>query len=179
MTNEKFQELLQKAIKICSDCGYDTKNIKTPCYCTKKSCYGRCRWVYEGKDKPLGARIYVNKNLVENGTEKQVTEVLLHECLHGVFGQAENHGKEWTKAAKNINSIYGYNLNDRNDYFDKDGKFIDPRIYAPYVIQCTKCGFKDYYYSKCKIVKNYDNGKYHCPDCGNNHFTLSFREEFL
>ena len=27
MTNEKFQELLQKAIKICSDCGYDTKNI--------------------------------------------------------------------------------------------------------------------------------------------------------
>lgn len=172
MTDEKLQELYQKAIKICSDNGYEPKNINGYCYQTRKDVYGKVVWA----SKPY---VYVSKVLVERGTEKQILGVLLHECLHVVFGHDEDHGKEWQKAANNIGRICGINIQARWDEYDSNGEFINPAIYAPYVITCTKCGFKDYYYSRCKIVKNYNNGKYRCPDCGNNHFEMSFREEYL
>lgn len=174
MTNKRVQELFQKAIDICSNNGYKPNGLISYCfYSTDHTLFGRCIDYYNTRIHEHQSKIYINKDFAKKATENQVLEVLIHECLHSSVGCKEGHKGKWKEAAEKLNKLYNLKIDSTEDYVDNNGNdILDEKSIAKYVLQCTNCGFKCYYRTKCKTVKNYNNGNYHCPVCNRSQFKL-------
>ena len=174
MTNKKLQELFQKSIEICSENGYEPVKLVPYCFYSKDhNTYGKCYECYDNKGNICMTRIAINKELVKRGTEKQIFETLLHECVHSAVGYKEGHEGKWRRAIRKLNKLYNLKIKVSPIYRDDNGdKILDEFAIAKYCVICNKCYYSKYFFSECKTIEKYKNGDCRCPNCGNNHFAV-------
>ena len=167
MTDSKVREIFNKAIQICEENGYKPVKLKPVCgYITRHNVYGICgerRYVSTGE--VASTEIKINKVFVQNATEEQVLETLLHECLHSACGAKEKHGGKWKEAAKALNKRYGFNIETQSTFRDETGGTVATSKEPKYVLQCKKCGYKYFFNRMCKTVENPSRYLCGCKDC--------------
>jgi len=96
--------------------------------------WGQCRAV------PGGYTININAVLLdERNSEEGLISTILHELLHTCKG-CMNHGENWKRLARKVNSAYGYDIK-RTSSADEKGITADPRLEtAKHKFVCEKCG---------------------------------------
>lgn len=93
-----------------------------------------------------------------------IKNTIIHEIIH-CFPKCNNHGEEFKKYAKYINSKLGYNIsrvgNKKEDYVKSNIEYDDEEK-DNYHIKCTNCGQS---FTRKRLNKNFTR-KYRCGKCG-------------
>ena len=184
----KLQNLFSQCVEELKSIGIDINNNKLigeiNISLAKRNAkrYGCCR--HEDPDEKYkvitkkGYKRYItyerfNKNYIE--ISKWVMELnydiikntIMHEIIH-CFPYCNNHGKEFKKYARYINTHLGYNVsrlgNKEEDYKKSNLEYTPPQT-APnykYKIECQKCGK---YFFRLRYNKNLTK-HYRCGICG-------------
>ena len=106
--------------------------------------------------------IEFSKNFIENNTDEDIHEVIMHECAHAIVTvrTKEKHGHD--KYFKAVCAELG-TTNDKM-YFNSDNKEPQEQVYK-YQIYCKDCGkLVASYKRKGKVIKNLSF--YKCSLCG-------------
>lgn len=179
----------EKLNQLFNNCIYDLKSIEIDVYRVgevdikisnrAKRRYGCCK--QEQPDKNFkttiksGLRKIVkyekfSKHHIEisswvlNLNDDIIKNTIMHEIIH-CFPYCNNHGVEFKKYAKIINSKLDYNItrvgNKEEDYKNSNIKYDEKEIYK-YEIKCKKCG--QVFYRK-RYNQNLST-KYRCGKCG-------------
>lgn len=164
VTQERLNEMLQEVL-VFLDEEYDlapgeyqlspiVKQSKA------KSYHGLCK--YNSRDKT--ACISVSKFLMY---EKDIMEVLIHECLHVVF-PGDCHGGYWKRYADLITKETEYSVErvTHRERSEESYSVSKKRDYK-YFITCESCGRVYKYKNKSKVVKMLIAGQRGCRcKCG-------------
>ena len=115
--------------------------------------------------------IIINKVLLtDDAPVKGLKETILHELLHAVDG-CLNHGYKWTTLVNKVNSTYGYEIQQTDD-FEHKGFETDPMdAQYKYRLTCEGCGHVYKYSRMCSTIKSACNHKARCS-CGSSNFKL-------
>lgn len=93
-----------------------------------------------------------------------IKKTIMHELIH-CFPYCNNHGSEFKKYAKLINTNYGYDISrvgDKKKDFEKSNvEFTETRKYK-YKIICKECKQEIY---RQRLIRNFER-KYRCAKCG-------------
>jgi predicted SprT family Zn-dependent metalloprotease len=106
-------------------------------------------------------RAYFSKAFIENGTDEDVRQVLLHEAAHYIVIMRTHtfHGHdEYFKAVC-------HEIGCKNDGATYQTEKIETgeNMYK-YAIYCPNCGYITSRARMCSVLRNID--RYTCPDCG-------------
>ena len=128
-----------------------------------KSRWGQCQKKYDGFHINISSAL-----LADDVPDFGAKDTIAHEVCHTIKG-CMNHGATWKQYAQ-ILSVFGYNVKRTNSAADK-GIDVEKHIENKYkyVITCSKCGCKNYYSKKTKVVSTIMNSKYHTYSCGKCH----------
>lgn len=134
------------------------------------SFWGQC--VYAGRTRSY--TIKISKTLLDdNAPVKALKETILHELIHAVDG-CLNHGYEWTRLVRKVNTAYGYDIQQTAGYASK-GFDSDPMdAQYKYRLTCEGCGHTYRYARMCSTIKSAVAHKAHCS-CGSKDFKLVVR----
>lgn len=95
--------------------------------------------------------------------ESIIKNTIMHEIIH-CFPNCNNHGPEFKKYARLINSKLGYNIerlgNKEEDYKKSNKQFTYENVYN-YRIKCDKCGQT---FLRKRLNRNFSK-KYRCGKC--------------
>lgn len=135
-----------------------SKNILEPIVINKraKTRFGCCKILKKGY-------IIEVSELIANGPEHYLLEIIAHEILHTCPG-CNNHSKYWKDYAFKMNNAYGYNI--KRTSLPKElgiSENIQDRKEVKYIIKCKSCGQKIERRRKSKLLKNIN--RYRCA-CG-------------
>lgn len=184
----KLQNLFSQCVEELKSIGIDINNNKLigeiNISLAKRNAkrYGCCR--HEDPDEKYkvitkkGYKRYItyerfNKNYIEISkwvmelNDDIIKNTIMHEIIH-CFPYCNNHGKEFKKYARYINTHLGYNVsrlgNKEEDYKKSNLEYTPPQT-APnykYKIECQKCGK---YFFRLRYNKNLTK-HYRCGICG-------------
>lgn len=157
----RINELLQYAIMQVKQAGIPASDFISPevvINSRAKSRLGACR---------LSKSKFKKHFTIEIGSalmicsEREITEVLVHEVIHTCPG-CMNHGEKWKKYAACMNKIYGYDIKRLYDIENTKLKEATAKRYK-YRITCESCGAEMFRQRNSKVIK--DIKRYRCR-CG-------------
>ncbi len=125
------------------------------------SIIGRRRTVkYEKFNKH---HIEISKWVIELD-DRIIKNTIMHELIH-CMPYCNNHGTEFKKYAKLINTTYGYDISrvgNKKQDFENSNIEYNEKVKYKYKVVCKTCGQEFYRQRLCKNFKR----KYRCGKCG-------------
>lgn len=104
-------------------------------------------------------KISLNEKLIENGTNHQIKEVLMHELIHSIG--IHNHKWQFKNMAWRVQNVLKYDVQHARyeNVFPKQ----DREQTAKYKVVCSNCGQTYYRQRKTNLVTN--PKRYTCGNC--------------
>lgn len=191
---EKLNKLFEESINELKSIGIDITNIKKigeiDISISKRNNkrYGCCK--QENPDpkyktiKKIGRRKSIkyekfNTHHIEISPwvmeleDEIIKNTIIHELIHCI-PYCNNHGEEFKKYAKYINTKLGYDIsragNKKEDYKKSNIEYSEEEQYN-YKVICSKCGQEFY---RKRLNKNFSR-KYRCGKCGGKFDIVEFR----
>ncbi|MDR1791136.1 MAG: SprT-like domain-containing protein [Propionibacteriaceae bacterium] len=153
-TVAQLDSMLADAIEIVfAVCGPHHNRISPEVKIRKyKTAYGKCVKRYNGG--VVTCQISLADNFVQDGTDEQLMDVLLHEVLHTYPGESTGHNEAFLQRANQLNAL-GYSIKVRQ-------RFPEVRSAPPnWWIVCHNCGARLPRYRKPTIDLRF----YRCGKC--------------
>lgn len=121
---------------------------------------GRCSTRYNG-GRILDSEIKISYvMLMENITEENRLNTMIHEILHAYFPK-DHHGGRWERYARIINRKTGINI--QRLATEEETEEFEKNINYKYIVKCGKCGHEWKYMRMCNVVKHAEKCK--CGKC--------------
>lgn len=124
--------------------------------------YGFCKYQYKksNKDNKYNCTIKINRFLLNNGTNDEIINTLIHELIHAIkYPNNNGHNKTWNNLSDIIGSKLGYKISRLAHY---SSNTLKPAETYKYKVACCECGKVWKFKRMCNTVKHPENWTCNC-----------------